>query len=257
MKLAQLSRRQRVLAQCAPISEEKIDERAMRGAVSQARKTGDFAHQQAFDHAVNTLVRAIPIPTEIAEWFSTEHIISGPRRTWQKLVRNPAMLAIGLAVGVIAGIFVYQFIEHLNDFPGSGTARRLLKVASSTRSMILDPIKIDAAALGDLFFMKHRLAHYDVPPEFADFRTLGARVFDDEEGLRVAQVWLAEKRMQFFLFPAERDAKTGKVLEFAGWRYVDHEGWTGAVQQRNGVCFMAAARGGEKNLAPYVSKKKE
>jgi hypothetical protein len=257
MKLVQLSRRQRVLAQCAPISEEKIDDRAMRGAVSQARKTEDFVHQQAFDHAVNTLVRTIPIPPEIAEWFSTEHIISGPPRTWQRLARNPAMLAIGIALGVIAGIFVYQFIEHLNDFPGSGNARRLLKVASSTRSMVLDPIKTDAGALGDLFFMKHRLAHYDVPPEFADFHTLGARVFDDEEGLRVAQIWLAEKRMQFFLFPAERDTKTGKVLEFPGWRNVEHEGWVGVVREQNGVCFMAALRGREKDLAPYISKPKQ
>jgi hypothetical protein len=257
MKLAQLSKRQRLLAQCAPVSEEKIEDRAMRGAVSQARKTEDFAHQQSFDQAVNTIVRAIPIPTEIAEWFSTEHIISGPRRTWQLLMRNPAMLAIGIAVGVIAGIFVYQFIEHLNDFPGSGTARRLLKVASSTRTMVLDPMKIDSAALGDWFFMKHRLAHYDVPPEFADLRTLGARVFDDEEGLQVAQVWLGEKKMQFFLFPAERDPKSGKVLEFKGWRYIDHEGWTGVVQERSGVCFMAAVRGSEKNLAPYISKPKQ
>ena len=257
MKLAQLSRRQRGLALCAPISEEKIDDRAMRGAISQARKTDDFVHQQAFDHAVNALVRTIPIPPEIAEWFSTEHIILGAPRTWQRLARNPAMVAIAIALGVIAGIFVYQFVEHLHDFPGSGTARRLLKVASSTRSIILDPIKTDATALGDLFFMKHRLAHYDVPPEFADFHTLGARVFDDEEGLRVAQVWLAEKRMQFFLFPAERDAKTGKVLDFSGWRYVDHEGWTGVVQQRNGVCFMAALRGREKDLAPYIAKAKQ
>ena len=78
MKLAQLSRRQRGLALCAPISEEKIDDRAMRGAISQAHKTDDFVHQQAFDHAVNALVRTIPIPPEIAEWFSTEHIILGP-----------------------------------------------------------------------------------------------------------------------------------------------------------------------------------
>lgn len=256
MKLAQLSRRQRMLAHCAPISEERVNDRAMRGAISQARKTEDFAHQQSFDRAVTELIRAIPIPSEIAEWFSTEHIISGPRRTWQKLVRNPAILAIGLALGVIAGVFVYQFIEHLHDFPGSGTARRMLKVASSTRSMVLDPIKTDAGALGDLFFMKHRLSHYDVPLEFAEFRTLGCRVFDDEEGLRVAQIWVTEKRMQFFLFPAERDAKTGKVLEFPGWRYVEREGWTGLVQERNGVCFMAAVRGAEKHLAPYVAKAK-
>ena len=256
MTLKQLSRRQRILAQCAPISEDRVTGRAMRGAISQARKAEDFEHQQSFDRAVTELVRTIPIPAEIAEWFSTEDVIAVPRRTWKRMAKNPTIVAIAIALGVIAGVFVFQFLEHLHDFPGSNTARRLLKVASSTRSMILDPIKTDAGALGDLFFMKHRLTHYDVPPEFAEFRTLGARVFDDEEGYRVAQIWVTEKKMQFFLFPAERDAKTGKILEFSGWRYLDHEGWTGVVQERNGVCFMAAVRGTEKNLTPYISKAK-
>ena len=89
---------------------------------------------------------------------------------------------------------------------------------------MLDPVKTEAGALGDLFYMKHRLNHYDVPPEFADFKTLGCRVFDDEEGHRVAQIWVVEKRMQFFLFPAERDPKSGTVRGFSGWRYVEQEG---------------------------------
>jgi hypothetical protein len=256
MKLAQLSRRHRILAQCAPIGEERAVDRTMRSALLQARKTGDFAHQQKFDRAVNALVRTIPIPPEIAEWFSTEHVLSGPRRTWQRMARNPAILSIAIALTVIAGVFVFQFVEHLRDFPGSETARRLLKVASSTRSMVLDPLKADAGSLGDLFFMKHRLVHYDVPPEFADFRTLECRVFDDEEGLRIAQIWVTEKRMQFFLFPAERDIKTGKVLEFSGWHYLDYEGWVGVVAERNGVCFMAALRGRERDLASYLAKSK-
>jgi hypothetical protein len=61
--------------------------------------------------------------------------------------------------------------------------------------------------------------------------------------------------MQCFLFPAERDAKTGAVKHFTGWRYVDQDRWTGVVREQNGVCFMAAVRGGEKDLAPYISKK--
>ena len=150
-----------------------------------------------------------------------------------------------------------HLFEHLHDFSGSETAQRLLTIASSTRSVLLDPVRTDAGALGDLFFMKHQLEHYDVPPEFADFHTLGCRVFDDDEGHRVAQIWVIEKRMQFFLFPAERNAKTGAAVEFSGWRYVEQEGWTGVVQERNGVCFMAALHGREKDLAPYVSKTKE
>jgi hypothetical protein len=120
--------------------------------------------------------------------------------------------------------------------------------------MMLDPVKTNAGALGDLFFMKHRLSHYDVPMEFADLRTLGARVFDDEEGQRVAQVWVVERRMQFFLFPAERDVKTGATRHFNDWRSITQEGWSGVVKEENGVCFMACLRGRQKDLAPYVAK---
>jgi hypothetical protein len=104
--------------------------------------------------------------------------------------------------------------------------------------------------------MKHGLEHYDVPPEFADFHTIGCRVFEDDQSQRVAQMWVSEKRMQFFLFPAERDVKSGAVLRFSGWRYVHQEGWVGAVTEHNGVCFMVALRGREKDLAAYVPKTK-
>jgi hypothetical protein len=73
---------------------------------------------------------------------------------------------------------------------------------------------------------------------------------------RVAQIWIKEKRMQFFLFPAEPD-KQGTITDFSDWRFVELEGWTGVVTQRNGVCFMAAMRGGEKDLRGYLEKKKQ
>ena len=257
MRIVRLSRRQRLLASCAPIREELINDRSMRAAVFCARGSDEFAKQQSFDRAVATLVRSVPVPPEIGEWFSSESPIARPRLRWKKTAQNPAVLAIGIALAVIAGVFILHLFEHLHDFSGSETAQRLLTIASSTRSVLLDPVRTDAGALGDLFFMKHQLEHYDVPPEFADFHTLGCRVFDDDEGHRVAQIWVIEKRMQFFLFPAERNAKTGAAVEFSGWRYVEQEGWTGVVQERNGVCFMAALHGREKDLAPYVSKPKD
>ena len=252
-----LTRGQRALVQCAPFNEQRIHERAMRAAVFRVCKADDFTNQQAFDRALAALVQATAIPPEVEEWFSKETTVAPPRRTWKDTVQNPAILAIGIAVAVMAGIFIFHFLEHRNDFPGAETARKLLTTASSSRSVLLDPVKTDAGALSDLFFMKHRLDHYDVPAEFADLRTIGCRVFDDEDSRRVAQIWVVEKRMQFFLFPAERDAKTGAVREFSGWRYVDQEGWTGVVTERNGVCFMAAVRGREKDLAPYIAKAKQ
>ena len=257
MKTRRLSRRQRALANCAPVSEERIRDRSMRAAVLRARGSNEFANQQSFDRAVAALVRAIPIPPEAAEWFSSTDLIAPSKWAWKKTARNPAVLAIGIALVVIAGVFVFNFVGRLNDFPGSGTARKLLGTAGSTRSVLLDPVTGDAGTLSDLFFLKHGLEHYDVPAEFADFRTIGCRVFDDDEARRVAQIWVVEKRMQFFLFSAERNAKTGVVLQFSGWRYVHQEGWVGAVTERNGVCFMAALRGREKDLAPYIPKVKQ
>jgi hypothetical protein len=256
MKMPHLTRRQRMFMQCAPFNDERIHDRSMRAAVFRVRKTDEFTNQRAFDRAVAALVQAAAIPAEVTEWLSKGTFVAPPKRTWKRVVLNPVVLAIGIAVGVIAGIFIFKLVERMSEFPGETTAKRLLTVASSAKPMMLDPVKTAAGALGDFFFMKHRLPHYDVPPEFADLKTIGCRVFDDEEGQRVAQVWLVEKRLQFFLFPAERDLKTGKVRHFNGWRYIDQDRWTGVVQEQNGVCFMAAVRGGEKDLAAYISKAK-
>src|SRR5215831_1696062 len=253
MKLLSSIRRQRSLLNCAPISARQSADRSMRSAISRADGSAEFTNQQNFDRAVARLVRLIPIPAESAEWFSEKDLVPTSRLTWKKMVRNPAVVAISIAVAVIAGVFVFNFLGHLNDFPGSATARKLLGVAASTRPVMLDPVNAEAGTLSDLFFMKHGLEHYDVPAEFADFAANFCRVFEDEESRRIAQIWVSERRMQFFLFPAERDSKTGAVLQFPGWRYVHQEGWTGAVTERSGVCFMAAVRGGDKDLAPYLS----
>jgi hypothetical protein len=257
MNALQFSRRRRVLLNCAPINQERIRDRSMRSTVFRARDSKGFVTQQGFDRALAALVRAIPIPPETAEWFPVKELMSRSRWTWKKMVRNPAVLAIGIAVAVIAGVFAFHFVGRLNDFPGSATARKLLTIAGSTRSVLLDPVNANAGTLSDLFFMKHGLEHYDVPTEFAEFQTIGCRVFEDDQSQRIAQIWVAEKRMQFFLFPAERDIKTGAVLQFPGWKYIHQEGWVGAVTQHNGVCFMAALRGRKKDLAPYIPKVKE
>lgn len=228
----------------------------MRAAVLHARRdrttAREFQCQQAFDQAIAALVQNIPVSGEIAEWFRNEKLIPQQKRSWKKTLRNPVVLSIATAVAVIAGIAVFIVMERMQEFPGSGTARKLLTIASSTRGAQLDPVQTDAGALNDFFFMKYRLEHYDVPPEFAGLRTAGARVFDDDEGHRVAQISVPEKRMQFFLFPAERNPKDAKVREFEGWRFVAQEDWTGAVRERAGVCFMAALRGEQKDLAPYL-----
>jgi hypothetical protein len=255
MRTLRLLRRRRALLNCAPISRNHLADRSMRSAVSREDGSDEFVNQQEFDRAVAEVVRLVPIPQESAEWFSDKDAIRARKWTWKRILLNPAVLAISIALVVIAGVFAFHLLGQLNDFPGSTTARKLLTVAGSTRAVMLDPVNTEAGTLSDLFFMKHGLEHYDVPDEFADFRTIGCRVFDDDESRRIAQIWVAEKHMQFFLFPAERDTKTGAVLRFPGWRYVRQEGWVGAVREHSGVCFMAVLQGREKDLEQYLTQK--
>lgn len=258
MSLFHISRREKTLARIAPITEKSGTDRRMRVAVLRAKRKGpiakEFGDQQVFDRAVAALVRDIPVSAEISEWFRNEKLIPQKKRGWKKTVRNPVVLSIALAVAVIVGVVVYGVLERMNEFPGSGTARKMLTIAGAMRGVPLEPISADAGSLSDFFFLKYRLEHYNVPPEFADLRTGACRVFDDDEGRRVAQITVPEKRMQFFLFPAQRNPKDAKPMEFSGWRFVEHEGWAGAVQVRDGVCFMAALRGERKDLESYLAK---
>ena len=252
--MKRLSRRLRTLAECAPIANVKAPDRRMRTAVSRAKRTADFAAQQSFDRAIVSLVQSMPVSHESEEWFANEKIAQGSKRSWKKTAFHPAILAIGIALAVIAVVAWMKFDEQMHAFPGTATAKKLLNVAAMTRPSDLEPIQAEAGTLNDLFFMKYRLEHYDVPREFFRQRTIGVRKFDDDEAGQVAQIGLAEKRIQLFLFPAPRDSKTGKPEQFQGWRYIDQEGWTGAVQAHNGILFMAAVRGTKKDLAPYLAK---
>ncbi len=251
-----LSRRKRALIECAPISDAPPSDRAMRSALESARTIPETAAiltaQQQFDQALAALAQRIQIPQEAAQWFVNAALIRGAKRSWKKTARHPAILATALAVLVLTGIGIFYFVEHLHEFPGSETAKRLLVFAAATRRYQFDPLNTDAINLGDYFFMKSQLEHYDVPMQFADLRARGARVFDDEDGQRVAQVALAENGVQFFLYPADKTTAP-KSGTRRSWGYVAGDGWAGAVQERDGVCFMIAMRGTEEELRSYLS----
>ncbi len=258
-----LSRKKRALLECAPISDAPPNDRAMRSALESARTIPEAAAslttQQRFDQSLAQLVSQIEIPKAAEEWFVNVALIKGVKRSWKKTARHPAILATALAVLVMAGVTIYFVMERLNEFPGSVMAKNMLVVASNLRRSELEPLHTDAINIGDYFFMKYQMEHFDVPMAFADLRATGARVFEDHDGHRVAQVALAESGLQFFLYPAESPAAEGAEKKGAAprWRYVENEGWTGAVEVRDGVCFMIAMRGTKEDLAPYLANRQK
>ena len=257
-----LSRRKRALLDCAPINDTAPNDRAMRSALESARSIPEAAaslsHQHQFDQALAALVAQIEVPKAAEEWFVNVALIKGAKRSWKGMARNPAILATALAVLVLAGVSVFFLMERMHEFPGSTAAKKLLVVASNTHKSQLDPLNTDAINLGDYFFMKYQLEHFDVPMALADLRATGARVFDDDNGRRVAQVRLAEGGMQFFLYQQDRgEAAATPANRKPKWRYVENEGWAGAVEVRNGICFLIALPGSKSDLKPYLTERQK
>src|SRR5438552_16627519 len=108
MRMLRLLRRQRALLNCAPISQDRLADRSMRAAISRADDSDEFVNQQSFDRAVAALVRLIPIPPETAEWFSEKVLVVGSKWAWNEIERNPAVLAICIAILIIAAAPVFQ-----------------------------------------------------------------------------------------------------------------------------------------------------
>ena len=49
------------------------------------------------------LVQTIPIPADVSEWFSGEKFAAQRKWSWKKAAQNPAFVAVGIALAVIAG----------------------------------------------------------------------------------------------------------------------------------------------------------
>src|SRR5437016_13948203 len=87
MRAVQLSRKEKMLVHCAPIREERVDDRALRMALHRARKTEAFAIQQNLDKAATALVQAIPIPQEITDWIPTDTFTLLRHRRWKNIAQ--------------------------------------------------------------------------------------------------------------------------------------------------------------------------
>jgi len=147
--MKRLSRGLRALADCAPIENTKAPDHRMRTAVSRAKRTEDFVAQQSFDRAIAKLVQATPVSPETRHWFANEKMAEGTKRSWKKTAFHPAILATGIALGVIAVVAWMKFDEQMHAFPGTATAKKLLNVAAMTRPSDFEPVQAEAGTLND------------------------------------------------------------------------------------------------------------
>jgi hypothetical protein len=226
------------------LNDAKV-KKAARLAQQDAELKLQLQEQIEFDAQVNASIKSIQPPSALAEKLT-------PPATplpWYKVLTQPAILAVGLSVLLIVGLLAFLGISKMRDFPGKEAAEKMIELTASMTGTELEPVQTEAGKLGDWFFLKHGLEDYNVPADFAEYKTLGSRVFK-QDGHPVAQIAIEENRMLFYIFRAEHfDVQLGNTEP---WQLFEQGEWVAAIRRADQNCFMIAFRGNQEQMRKIV-----
>ena len=157
-----------------------------------------------------------------------------PVSGWWRLLKQPAVLSIAVAVLVVLGVAVYAAMRKLDDFPGKDVVSDLVQETDEMNGTELERITpIEAGKLGDWFMLKG-FEDFTVPAELARQIAVGCRVYQ-HEGSPVALVALDRQHMLLLVF---RAVNLKVVLNSATWRVFQQDEWAVAARGAAGNCFV-------------------
>lgn len=129
------------------------------------------------------------------------------------LIRQPAVLAIALALLVVVGVLVYFTINRMNDFPGKDTVMELAEEANALNGSEFESINPTTAGKLDDWFVMKGFEGFSVPQELQEAKAVGCRIGKHED-IEVAQVALDRKNAMILVF---RLADLNIEADAAGW----------------------------------------
>ena len=210
--------------------------------------------QASFDSEAVEKIEKLEAPDSVLESMVTaEH--PKARGANLRVFKQPAFLSVGFAFLVMLGVLFYFTYNHINRFAGQERVMELLDTTEEMSGVELEPKVTQLGKLGDWLFSKG-FENYQIPPEFAAYKTVGCRVFK-QNGARVAQIAVEPNDLIFFIFqPADFGVR---MRSRDGWRTFEQDDWAGAVRVWEGACVMIAMRGDkddiERVLASIPAKK--
>lgn len=205
-----------------------------------------LARQTDFDRKVLEVLSKVELPASLVPKEEPEEPAAKCSICWGALVKNPVFLAGLFGALLIVGVVLFFTLRDLGSFPGQEALEQMLQSTESMSGVELEPVQTEAGKLGDWFFLKYQLERYDVPQEFAGWKTVGCRLFK-QDGHSVAQIAVENNNSILFVFKAEEfgvqlPAKDGK------WHILQQEGWTAAVRCEGENCFMLAFMGSREQM---------
>lgn len=243
------------LCHCHRQNENGRDNPRIQKAVRFAEQHGELRakleQQRHFDRHIAAEVRAITPPPTLPAVLSTFQPQDGDTHgSIRSILKQPAILAVAIGLFVLVGLFIRERVRLMDSFPGHEAVARMIVTTDEMSGIELEPVNTQAGKLGDWFFLKYGLEHYDPPREFAHLETAGCRVFK-QDGFPVAQIAVSAGRhhVWFYMFRAE---DFGVRLDGEDWRIFTEEAWVGAVREKGGSCVMIAFVGNRGDMEGFL-----
>ena len=215
--------------------------KAVRAASKSPKGEAEVASQTALDRRLHEEIEAVELPDDLA----LPEMAALTKRGFRSLIRQPAVLAIGLAILVVVGVVVFTTVRKLDDFPGKDTVAELIEGTDEMNGMELEPITpTEVGKLGDWFLLKG-FEGFSVPPELAHAVAIGCRVYK-HDGAPIAQVALDRQSALLLVFEAA-DLKV--VLDSAAWHVFQQEDWAVAVRGDGKNCYVVTFLGDTDDMA--------
>ena len=239
----------------------------MKNADSHAQKALQFAQkdesltakwnvQSALDQRAVKLLAEVSAPEAVVEELETLGVDDAkPKRLqWSAAWKQPPILAALFAVLLLIGFLIWWGYQHANNFAGREDVETMLSTTAKMTGAELKPVSAAAGDLGDWVFMNGQFDNYSVPPAFANFKAIGARVFQQDDS-PVVQIAVEENDMLFFVFHAE---DFGVVLKPKDrWRILQENDWVAAIRGDHENGFMIAFRGSVKEMQDFLRKQNQ
>jgi hypothetical protein len=221
-------------------------------AVKMASRDNDLrvelAAQTEFDRVFVSAIAELEIPEGLGERIESERS-PGSGLSFANALRQPAFVAVLIAVFVLGGWGIYIAWNRMENFPGRENAARLVEINDEMSGVELEPKTAEIGKLGDWLFSKYGFEAFFVPAELAGAKTAGCRVLK-QDGVPVAQLAVEQNNMICYMFRA--DALGVKLDPDDQWRtFVDGD-WVAAVQQHAGNCFLMTFRGKRLDMHRYL-----
>ncbi|MDD5200554.1 MAG: hypothetical protein PHC88_12225 [Terrimicrobiaceae bacterium] len=231
-------------------------ERDVRAAVKFAAQhpalDAEFRNQHAFDVALSARLDEAPLPGDLAVSLEERARRIEARRGRRFALRDPAMIAVGLAFLFLIGLLTWIFLGQMGSFAGMQETAEMVTTGDAASPGQFTEIDTKAGALADWFVMQD-FEGFAVPPGLASAPVVGVRQFNFED-VPVAVAAVARPRAFFYVFEAQ---PLGLSLPENRWRFAAYGAGRKrafAARQIGNMAFLVVLRdGGEAELKKYLA----